>query len=219
MALSLSPTLHPPHVAALDTVVAAPRHAEGAGPTSNVWYVQDLVRRANEQDRPAFAELYERYSPRIYSYLYHRLRGSSHEAEDLTADVFAKVFEKLNTYQFRGLPFSAWVFRIAHNQLIDHVRGQPRRPIVPIELAEELEASGGYDQGLAAVQLREAMQHLTEEQRQVVAFRFLEGMSLAQTSAAVGKSEEAVKKLQARGLASLKRVMDCRSGCWRIEPN
>ena len=189
---------------------------------SNVWYVQDLVKRAHEQDKAAFGELYERYWPRIYNYLCRQLDGCSQEAEDLTAEVFAKVYEKIGSYQFRGVPFSAWLFRIAHNQLIDHVRSRPRAPSAPLEDAAEIQEPSSLralDRRLTADQIKGALQLLTEEQRQVVVLRFIEGLSTQQTAERMGKTEEAVKKLQARGLAALKRAMDCRSGCWRMPDN
>lgn len=185
-----------------------------------MWYVQDLVRRANEdRDAQAFTELYERYAPRIYAYLFQHVHGRTQEAEDLTAEVFVKVYERLNAYQFRGVPFSAWLFRVARNHLIDHVRRQgPRQAAAPIEAAENLPEPGSgatLDRRLVAAGIEGAMRHLTEEQRRVILLRFVDGLSTAEAARVVGKSEEAAKKLQARGLAALKRTMDCPSGCWR----
>lgn len=191
-------------------------------PASNVWYVHDLVRRANEQRDPeAFSELYERYSPRIYAFLCQHLNGRTQEAEDLTAEIFTKVYEKIDSYQFRGVPFSSWLFRVARNHLIDHVRRQQPRPehgAMPLDSASEVAepgAAGELDRQLTNEGLRGAMRHLTEEQRQVIELRYLQGLSTQEAADAVGKSEEAAKKLQARGLAALKRAMDCPSGCWR----
>jgi RNA polymerase sigma-70 factor (ECF subfamily) len=189
-------------------------------PPSNVWYIQDLVQRANQKDQAAFGELYERYAPRVQSYMTHHLNGRAQEAEDLTADVFAKVFERLDRYEFRGVPFSAWLFRVARNQLVDYMRRRPRAPQVALDEALEVRLAGtfqGVDRRLAADQITGAMKHLTEEQQRVIELRFMEGRSTSQTAALTGKSEEAVKKLQARGLASLRRTMDCPSGCWKID--
>jgi RNA polymerase sigma-70 factor (ECF subfamily) len=189
-------------------------------PTSNVWYIQDLVQRANQKDQAAFGELYERYSPRVQNYMTHHLNGRTQEAEDLTADVFTKVFERIGSYEFRGVPFSAWLFRVARNQLVDYVRRRPRQAQVPLDEASEVRESGtfqGVDQQLAADNLNGALKHLTEDQQRVIALRFMEGHSTARTAELTGKTEDAVKKLQARGLASLKRTMSCPSGCWRIQ--
>lgn len=165
------------------------------------------------------SEIYERYSPRIYSYLCNHLHGATHEAEDLTANVFVKAYEKLDGYEYRGAPFSAWLFRIAHNQLIDHVRSRSRTTQVPLDDAFEVRQPSsfkGLDRRLAVDQIKLAMSTLTEEQRQVIGMRFVEGLGAAEVARRMGRTEEAVKKLQARGLAALKRGMDCRSGCWSV---
>src|SRR5919202_1645317 len=94
-------------------------------PVSTVAYAEYLVLRIREQDGDAFDELYLRYSRRVFGYLYQRLNGNVEEAEDLTADVFAKVYEKIDSFQVQGAPLSAWLFRIAHNRLIDSLRRRP----------------------------------------------------------------------------------------------
>ena len=197
---------------------------EGAAGTakvlaSNVWYVDDLVKRASAKDPVAFSELYSRYAPRIETYLAQRLNGHTTDAEDLTADVFTKVLERLDSYQSRGLPFSAWLFRVAHNRLIDHVRRAPRQATEPLDEALDVPEWGSSRElnlNLTSDQLRSELQLLTPEQREVVKLRFLDGLSLLETAERTGRGEEAVKKLQARGLAALKRSMDCLSGCWRL---
>jgi RNA polymerase sigma-70 factor, ECF subfamily len=189
-------------------------------PASTVLYAEDLVRRVRNNDPMAFDELYVRYSPRVFGYLFQRLNGDAEEAEDLTADVFARVYEKIDAFQPQGAPLSAWVFRIAHNRLIDTIRRRPRQIQVTLDDAPELAAApvfGAIDQHVALEQIKAGLTRLTPEQRQVIVLRFLEGKSLAETAVAVGRNEDAVKKLQARGLASLRRGMECLSGCWRVE--
>jgi RNA polymerase sigma-70 factor (ECF subfamily) len=104
-------------------------------PVSTVVYAEDLVRRIRANEPDAFEELYARYSPRVFGYLYQRLNGNHEEAEDLTAEVFAKVYEKIDGYQVQGAPLSSWLFRIAHNRLIDSVRRRPRQTQVGLDLA------------------------------------------------------------------------------------
>lgn len=189
-------------------------------PASTVAYAEDLVRRVRSNEPHAFDELYARYSPRVYGYLVQRLNGNAQEAEDLTADVFMRVYEKIDAYQPQGAPLSAWMFRIAHNRLIDAVRRRPRQGQVTLEDAPEIMAGpafGGIDQKVALEQIKIGLERLTPEQRQVIVLRFLEGKSLAETAALVGRNEDAVKKLQARGLASLRRQVECLSGCWRVD--
>jgi RNA polymerase sigma-70 factor (ECF subfamily) len=189
-------------------------------PVSTVVYAEDLVRRIRANDARAFDELYARYSPRVLGYLLRRLNGKKEDAEDLTADVFTRVYEKIDTFQPQGAPLSAWVLRIAHNRLIDSARRRSGPGQVTLDAAPEIAAGpafAGLDQGVALEQLKGGLEGLTAEQRQVVVLRFLEGMSLAETAEIVGRNVDAVKKLQARGLASLRRRIDCASGCWRVD--
>lgn len=188
-------------------------------PASTVLYAEDLVRRVRSNDPLAFEELYARYSPRVFGYLLQRLNGDAEEAEDLTADVFTRVYEKIDGFQPQGAPLSAWVFRIAHNRLIDSIRRRPRQPAVTLEDAPELPSApvfGGIEQQVALDQINAGLGRLTPEQRHVIVLRFLEGKTLAETATIVNRNEDAVKKLQARGLASLRRGIECLSGCWRV---
>lgn len=172
--------------------------------------VQVLVERAQGGDREAFGEIYERLAPKVYSYLYHHTSGRAHLAEDLAEEVFVKVLEKLRYYQDRGLPFVSWVYRIAHNHLVDYFRTLPKQGIVSIEACYDLaegRAERTLDQTLTNSELTCALGHLTEDQRRVVTLRFLQGMNVLETARTIGKTEDAVKKLQARGLLALRRVL------------
>src|SRR5687767_1325948 len=104
--------------------------------------IDALVEAAGRRDSQAFERLYETFAPRVHQYLVRHLNGRSAEAEDLTAEVFAKIYEKIGGYENRGVPFSAWLFRIAHNQLIDHVRRSPRHEAVSLETAFDLPEVG-----------------------------------------------------------------------------
>src|ERR1044071_3101345 len=162
-------------------------------PLSTVTYAEDLVRRVRANDPEAFDELYARYSPRVFGYLFQRLNGNAEEAEDLTADVFTKVYEKIDGFQPQGAPLSAWVFRIAHNRLIDSVRRRPRATQVGLDEAPEVAAGpvfGDVEQHVTLDQIKVGLAQLTNEQRQVIVLRFLEGKSLSETAAIVGRSEE-----------------------------
>jgi len=172
--------------------------------------IQRLVGQAQGGDREAFGEMYERLAPKVYNYLYHHAGGRTHVAEDLTEEVFVKVLEKLDSYQDRGLPFVAWVYRIAHNHLVDYFRTLPKQGVVSIEDCYDLaegRAERTLDQTLTNSELTKALRHLTEDQRRVVVLRFLQGMNVLETARTIGKTEDAVKKLQARGLLALRRVL------------
>jgi RNA polymerase sigma-70 factor (ECF subfamily) len=172
--------------------------------------IQVLVEQAQGGDREAFGAIYERLAPKVYGYLYHHTNGRPQLAEDLAEEVFVKVLEKLAHYRDRGLPFVSWVYRIAHNHLVDHFRTQPKHGVVSIEdcynLAEG-QAERTLDQTLTNTELTKALKRLTEDQRRVLVLRFLQGMNVLETALAIDKTEDAVKKLQARGLVALRRVL------------
>ncbi|MCC7369912.1 MAG: sigma-70 family RNA polymerase sigma factor [Chloroflexi bacterium] len=169
-----------------------------------------LVARAQQGDQLAFATLYEQYRPLVYRFLRRRLEGSDEVVEDLTEDVFVKLYEKLDRYVERGLPFTAWLYRIAHNQLVDYLRTLPRQNAQPLDAVAEMperQTTSEYSSVLDRHTLEPALARLTAEQRQAVELRFLQGMSVAETAATMGRSEEAVKKLQARALVNLRRAL------------
>src|SRR5215218_3096519 len=93
----------------------------------------ELVALAQQGDQMAFATLYEQYRPLVYRFLRRRLDGADETVEDLTEDVFVKLYEKLDRYVERGLPFTAWLYRIAHNRLVDYMRALPRQSAQPLD--------------------------------------------------------------------------------------
>jgi RNA polymerase sigma-70 factor, ECF subfamily len=170
----------------------------------------ELVALAQQGDQTAFVTLYEQYRPLVYRFLRRRLDGSDETVEDLTEDVFVKLYEKLDRYVERGLPFTAWLNRIAHNQLVDFVRTLPRHNAQSLDVVADVpeqQTGSEYRSVLDRQTLEPALARLTAEQRQAVELRFLQGMSVAETAARMGRSEEAVKKLQARALANLRRSL------------
>jgi len=190
----------------------------GPGPAGrrdgDVDEIQQLVERMKAGDRDAFGEIYERLAPKVYSYLYHHTNAKAHLAEDLTEEVFVKVLEKLDRYEDRGLPFASWVYRVAHNHLIDYYRTLPKQGTISIDDCYNLAEKGAersLDQTLTHNELSKAIKQLTEDQRRVVVLRFLQGMNILETARAIGKSEDAVKKLQARGLMALRRALGARA--------
>ena len=165
-----------------------------------------LVEAARTQPQ-AFAALYQRYLTRIYRYL--RTRADSEEdAADLTQQVFLNALDALATYHERGLPFAAWLFRIARNVATDYHR---RRPTVTWDLVPEaLQATGdgGPEAALlqqeALTRLRSVLARLDAEKRELLALRFAAGLTAPEMAAVVGKSEAAVRKQLARTLHALK---------------
>jgi RNA polymerase sigma-70 factor (ECF subfamily) len=169
----------------------------------------DNQERAPTLDEQGLASLFTNYYPRIYNYAVLQL-GDIQAAEDLASDVMLKVLGSIHRYRPRGSPFSAWVFRIARNGLIDlHRRRQRRREVdlkeLPIDTRmgpQEL-AERALDRG----QIQIALKYLTESQRQVIVLRFIEGFDNASVADILGRSEGAVKSLQHRALISLRSIM------------
>jgi RNA polymerase sigma-70 factor (ECF subfamily) len=170
---------------------------------------RDLIQRAQEYDSSAFAEIYERHYQGIYNYIYYRVSDDT-LAEDLAAEVFLKAMEAIESFTFRGIPFSAWLYRIANNLVIDHFRRQPRRPHVPLEetqFATNENPGEALERGITRQSLQRALSALTEEQQQVVVLKFVDGLSNSEAARVLGKTEGAIKSLQHRALASLGRLL------------
>ena len=169
-----------------------------------------LVNRAQRGDRQAFSDIYACYSPKVYGYVLRHVGGDVEVAQDITSDVFLKAMEHLESYRFRDVPFSSWLYRIAHNRVVDHYRRQPK--MQPVALEDEgplAEKAVSFEASLILNRkiLRDAIELLTPEQRSVVVLRLLQNRSVAETATAIGRSEDAVKQLQRRGLAALERIL------------
>lgn len=171
---------------------------------------RELIRRAQEYDPGAFAEIYERYYQRIYNYIYYRVSDNA-TTEDICSEVFIRALEAIDSFTFQGVPFSAWLYRIASNLVIDHYRRQPQQPDVPLDESRPLVLDENPDPNLEQhfnqQQLRQALKGLTSDQQQVVILKFVDGLSNSEVAQILGKTEGAVKSLQHRALASLGRLM------------
>ena len=174
--------------------------------TSDNGQIQDLVERAQLGDRSALEELYLIHFDRIYSYL-HMSVGSRHDAEDLTTQTFVKMLESIGRFRWRSVPFSAWLFRIAHNLAMDHFRARRRwQPEEEIPEPAGAEENSAEEQALASIgdaSLLELIARLSPEQRQVLTLKFVFRFSNGEAAAILDKTEGAVKSLQHRALASL----------------
>lgn len=168
-----------------------------------------LVQQAVDGDRAAFTELYDRNFDRIYRYIYVKVRNQA-EAEDLTQDVFMKALEAIGSYQWRDLPFAAWLFRIAHNRVVDHLRkvSKEKRADLNEVHAVSVEDPVHIAEQHAEVQhLRAALERLPEAQREVATLRFVAQLSIAEVAKILGKSEGTVKALQFNATASLRKAL------------
>jgi len=168
-----------------------------------------LVELAQHGDREALEALYLLHFDRIYSYL-HMGVGNRHDAEDLTTQTFLKMLERIGSFRWRSAPFSAWLFRIAHNLAMDHFRAsrrwQPEEEVPELEGAE----SSAEETALESIGRRsmlELIENLSLEQQQVLMLKFLFNFSNGEAGTVLGKSEGAVKSLQHRALASLQKQL------------
>ncbi len=191
-----------------DVVVGRARPADLVGGGSGTDGA--LVRAAKSGDASAFGELYERYRDAIYRYCLSRT-GTAHDAEDLTSDVFVKALHSIDRYQERGLPFVAFLYRIARNAAIDRSRTL-KQPLSVDELVTqpasrqnvEADAMLAVDRSI----LLAALTKLKTEHRDVIVMRFIEGYSALEVAAALGKTEGAVRTLQHRALERLRKEFD-----------
>jgi len=171
---------------------------------------QNLVQRAQQHDEEAFAELYEKYFDKIYRYICLKI-GNRIEAEDMTQQVFINALRSISSFKWRGLPFSAWLFRIAHNQVVDYLRKKTRQTV--FSLNESITASGDnpqkiIEQNMSIEQLVLATKVLTPAQQQVIALRFAGELPISQVAKIMGKSEGAIKALQHSAIVSLRKILN-----------
>ena len=171
----------------------------------------ELVTRAQRGEANAIGRLYDRHRESIFRYLWIRL-DDRQLAEDLTGDVFMRMLDALPRYQQQGLPFRAWLYRIAHNLLIDYFRKLNHQVTVPLEVVEEQGADDDPDRAIEQILLSERLQtalmDLEPTQCDVVTLRFLSGLSLQETALTLGKTEAAIKALQHRGLSGLRQALE-----------
>lgn len=165
---------------------------------------KSLIERAQQGDRQAFGELYERYAAVIYRYLRSRV-ATEQEAEDLTEAAFLKAFEAIGRYKDQGHPYSAYLYRIAKNLLADHYRAA--REVIALEELKDEDPTGELDEALIGQererQVRAAMERLAGDYQEVIRLRILLEMSTAEVADWMGRSEGAVRVLLHRALRAL----------------
>ncbi|MEZ4732676.1 MAG: sigma-70 family RNA polymerase sigma factor [Caldilineaceae bacterium] len=170
-----------------------------------------LLESAAGFDEKALGEIYDRYEARIYSYIYRRT-GNESLAEDLTAQVFLKMLEAIRNDKGWHSSFSGWLYRIAHNAVIDYYRQRDRQQQVSLEETLTTTASDHNpvvmaEASLDAERLRTAIGRLTEEQAEVVTLRFLEGYNISEVAEMLDKTEGSIKALQYRAVTTLRQLL------------
>jgi RNA polymerase sigma-70 factor, ECF subfamily len=175
--------------------------------------VRALVDQAQQGDRDALEELYLIHFDRIYSYL-HVSVGNRHDAEDLTTQTFLKMLESIGKFRWQSAPFSAWLFRIAHNLAMDHFRAarrwQPEEEVPEPPADESTSAEAGALESIGRKTMLELIEDLSPEQQQVLTLKFVFNFANGDVATILGKTEGAIKSLQHRALASLQKQLEKR---------
>ena len=169
-----------------------------------------IVDAARAGDESALAELYSLYFPRVYRYIFARM-GNLYDAEDLTEEVFLRVLDAIERFQWREAPFSAWLFRIAHNAVVSQRRKEGARGrSSPLSEALPVDSQGPeemVENWLALNEIMRAAETLPEAQRRVISLRFAAGLSVAETARAMSKGEGNVKVIQHKAIAKLREML------------
>ena len=168
-----------------------------------------LIARARQGDREAFADLYQRYLPMIYAYVRARV-FDDRDAEDLTEQVFLRAFQTLSRYRGRGWPYSAFLYRVARNLVVDHFRRA--RPVLPAEVVDEHpDPAPSADEVLILREerhrLQQALNRLPADYQEVIRLRLLLSLPTATAAAWLGRSEGAVRVLLFRALKAMRREL------------
>jgi len=170
-----------------------------------------LVKKAQDGDSQAFGQIYDTYLTKIYRFVYIKV-SSKADAEDLTSQIFLSAWQNIKTFQFRGFSISSWLYRIAHNEVIDFYRLRRHHENIDA-LSEETTAeisniTGELDQNLEIEKVKKALKRLESDQQNVLIMKFVDELSNKEISQVLNKSEGAVRVIQHRGLKQLKKYLD-----------
>lgn len=164
---------------------------------------------AGRDNEVVLASLYEEYYDKIARYVYVHI-GDRTEAEDIAGEVFLKALESLKSYQERGIPMQSWLFRIAHNMVVDHLRKAAKRKTVPIDTVQ---IEGGTDpmtvaeRNIEMERVARAMEQITKEQREVLRLRFFGGLTSKEAGGILNKSDGAVREMQRAAIENLRKLL------------
>ncbi len=191
---------------------AARGAAVTAGAPDDQRAIAALIARSSEGDADAFGELYDRFQPEILRYLVHRVRDRE-TAEDLAQQVFLKAWQAIPRYEQRGLPFKAWLYRMAHNQMVDHYRThRPTSDLEGVDVPEDAEAEQRVLEAERNERLSAALDRLSEDHRRVLVLRFLMEKPAREIGEIMERKEVTVRGLQMRALRALRKEIEATGG-------
>jgi RNA polymerase sigma-70 factor (ECF subfamily) len=170
---------------------------------------KDIIKRAISGEASAFGLLYDKYQPQIYRFIYLKV-SHREEAEDLTHQVFLKSWERIDEYKPQGFPFSAWLYRIARNLIVDHYRLKKNN--LGIDEAVELKIDDPIalttEKKLDIEKVKKAVNQLSPKYQDVIILRFIEELSPKETASILNKTEISVRMLQYRAIKNLKKILN-----------
>jgi RNA polymerase sigma-70 factor (ECF subfamily) len=171
----------------------------------------ELVKRAQAGNAAAVGELYDRHQPRIFRYIRFKV-AHTQVAQDLTGEVFLRMVDHLSSFEPRGVPFSAWLYRIATNLVIKEGQLESKQPLVPLVYANHI--SQNHENPTQVVERRlenewlwQGLDKIDENQREIIILRFVVGLSLKETAGTLDRTVAAVKTLQHRGILALQAAL------------
>ncbi|HPD42279.1 MAG TPA: sigma-70 family RNA polymerase sigma factor, partial [Anaerolineae bacterium] len=195
------------------------------GPPTGADNEAEVIRRARSGDQAALGQLYERYVDAVYRYMLYRT-GSRETAEDLSAEVFAQMLTAIARYEDKGLPFGAWLFRIARARLVDYWRQSRRREEQFLPLSDEVEASfvgaeSAEGEGMASRgdsrALLQALGYLSQAERELILLRFAAGLNNQEIALIVNSNSKAVKSMMYRALRKLREILERQEQFYRSQ--
>jgi RNA polymerase sigma-70 factor (ECF subfamily) len=169
----------------------------------------ELIKKAKNRDSESFGFLYDQYSPAIYRFIFLKI-GNKTTTEDLTHQVFLKAWQNIESYESQGFPFSSWLYRIAHNLVVDYYRTE--KNYLNLETIKEVSVAGNLeekiDQEFEMGLIKTALKELPPEYQTIIIMKFVEDLTNKEIATALGKTEGAIKTAQCRSLQNLKKIID-----------
>lgn len=179
------------------------RFARSNDPTDASRLVTEAIARAKEGDMGALHFLYVRFADDVCGYVQSIVRDS-HEAEDITQNVFAKLMTAIHKYEAREVPFAAWILRVARNMTLDHMRARRQIPFEEVRVDDNGHEQVGFERSQC---LRDALSRLPQEQREVLVLRHIAGLSPSEIAVRLGKTEGSIHGLHHRGRGALQHAL------------